>query len=161
MALLHASGNLLDMAVARQFDIIVHGCNCHCTMGSGIAKQLRERWPQVYDADLQTVPGDRNKLGSYTVAPIAEGIGFTVVNAYTQYNYNKAGETNDVFEYAAFGQVLLQLAIKTERGPIKFGFPEIGMGLAHGDRDKIIELLEMFAELVEDNGSTVTLVKYA
>ena len=47
----HAKGNLIDMAEAGEFDVIVHGCNCQNTMGSGIAKEMRARYPGVYQAD--------------------------------------------------------------------------------------------------------------
>ena len=30
-------------------DIIVHQVNCYGVMGSGIAKQVKERYPDVYD----------------------------------------------------------------------------------------------------------------
>ena len=30
-------GDLLQLALAGQFDVIVHGCNCQCQMGKGIA----------------------------------------------------------------------------------------------------------------------------
>jgi O-acetyl-ADP-ribose deacetylase (regulator of RNase III) len=41
MMLNHTKGNLIDMAEAGLFDFIVQGCNCHNTMGSGIAKEIR------------------------------------------------------------------------------------------------------------------------
>jgi len=28
--------------------IIVHGCNCFCTMGAGIAKTIKELYPSAY-----------------------------------------------------------------------------------------------------------------
>ena len=30
-------GNLISLALAGNFDVIAHGCNCFCTMQSGIA----------------------------------------------------------------------------------------------------------------------------
>ena len=36
----HAKGNLLDLAEAGEFDIVVQGCNCFCAMGGGIAREL-------------------------------------------------------------------------------------------------------------------------
>ena len=34
------NGNLIKMALEGQFDVIVHGCNCHSTMGAGLAPQM-------------------------------------------------------------------------------------------------------------------------
>lgn len=31
-------GDLLSLAIDGRFDVIVHGCNCQCTMGAGIAQ---------------------------------------------------------------------------------------------------------------------------
>ena len=62
----HAQGDLLQMAREGQFDAVVHGCNCFCTMGSGIARQVREQYPSAYEADCKTVGGDIRKLGNYT-----------------------------------------------------------------------------------------------
>src|SRR5262245_25013555 len=31
-------GDLLKMALAGEFDVIVHGANCFCTMGAGMPK---------------------------------------------------------------------------------------------------------------------------
>jgi O-acetyl-ADP-ribose deacetylase (regulator of RNase III) len=152
------TGNLIKLAQEGKFDIIVQGCNCHCTMGSGIASQLRELYPQVYEADCKTVPGDKSKLGTYTLAPTDEG--FIVVNAYTQYNYNKSGESADLFEYKAFGLILLKLALKAEKGPVHFGFPAIGCGLAGGNKDIIYNLIRAFAVGVEKAGGTVTIVEF-
>lgn len=155
MALKIIEGNLLDLAEQGEFDVIVHGCNCFCTMGSGIAAQIRERYPQAYEADLQTVKGDARKLGTYTSA---EANGFTIVNAYTQYSYNKGDEIIDRFEYGGFGAILEKLS--QLEGHKRFGFPAIGMGLAGGDKDKIMIFLSAFADAVQADGGDATLVLY-
>jgi O-acetyl-ADP-ribose deacetylase (regulator of RNase III) len=149
-------GDLLKLAEKGKFNIIVQGCNCFCRMGSGIAKQIRETYPAAYIADCQTTIGDREKLGTFTVSPVGEK--FVIVNAYTQYDYNRNGANADVFEYAAFQTVLDTLF---ERAPnAKYGFPYIGMGLAGGDSERIIAMLEDFAAKVKEAGGTVTLVEF-
>ena len=78
-------GDLIE-AFKRDASIyaIVHGCNCFNTMGAGIALPIKQNFPAAYAADLKTVKGDKNKLGSYTFAQTEYG---TVINAYTQYDY--------------------------------------------------------------------------
>jgi O-acetyl-ADP-ribose deacetylase (regulator of RNase III) len=51
-----------DIFQVGKLDIhaIIHQANCHCTMGSGIAKFIRERFPKAYEADCKTVKGDLN-----------------------------------------------------------------------------------------------------
>lgn len=59
----HVVGNLIDLAEEGRFDLIVHGCNCFCKMGAGIAKEIKSRYPQAYEQDRLTKYGDKNKMG--------------------------------------------------------------------------------------------------
>ena len=155
----HMTGNLLDLAEDGEFNVIVHGCNCHHTMGSGIAREIRERYPQAYEADLTTKKSDRSKLGTYTAA---EADDFIIINAYTQYDFMPRGQ--DHFEYEAFKKILDDLVERAKASVgitvLNFGFPYIGMGLAGGEPARIINMLEEFAKQVEPYDATVTLVKF-
>jgi O-acetyl-ADP-ribose deacetylase (regulator of RNase III) len=154
-------GNLLDMADAGEFDIIVQGCNCFNTMGSGIAKQIKERYPYAYAADQKTEQGSIDKLGTYTTA-VSGGKAwqFMIVNAYTQFDYNRAGSMPlDKFEYESFRLILRKLSYLNEA--CRFGFPMIGMGLAGGQPQEIMKILQDFSFVVENQGGSVTVVEYA
>lgn len=153
-------GDIFDFAQAGEFDIVVHGCNCMCTMGSGIAKQVRDKYPEAYRVDQDTEPGSIHKLGNFTKTTVARnGPMFSIVNAYTQYEYNRRGETQDRFEYASFEIILRKLAHLY--GSKDFGFPMIGMGLAGGNKQRIMGLLEWFADEVHRQGGSVSLVEYS
>jgi O-acetyl-ADP-ribose deacetylase (regulator of RNase III) len=154
--LIHKKGNLLDLAEAGEFDIVVQGCNCFNTMGGGIAREIRERYPTVASVDMETVKGDYNKLGTWTECDAGEKSRFTVINAYTQYNMSKG---TDVFEYTAFELILQKLC--HAYGDKRIGLPYIGMGLAGGDADVIMEQIEYFAQKVAAQGGSVTLVEFA
>ena len=149
------TGNLIDLAEAGEFNIIVHGANCWNTMGSGIAREIRERYPKAYEVDGTTIAGDYNKLGNYT---IMLGKQFNIINAYTQFGFNRGGARDDVFEYASFAVILQKLAY--EYPTCKFGFPLIGQGLAGGDPGKIMALLKDFSNKVESTGGSVTVVLF-
>lgn len=155
----HTKGNLLDLAEAGEFDIVVQGCNCFNTMGGGIAREIRERYPTVAYADALTTSGDCTKLGNWTIGGVASktklGHLFQVVNAYTQFNMS-TGE--DVFEYAAFELILRKLIHL--HGDKRIGLPYIGMGLANGDKDTIMAMIEDFAHGVASKGGSVTLVEF-
>lgn len=45
MEIIYKIGNLLD----AQTDVIAHQVNCRGVMGSGVAKQIKERWPVVFE----------------------------------------------------------------------------------------------------------------
>lgn len=152
----HAKGNLLDLAEAGEFDIVVQGCNCFNTMGGGIAREIAEKYPTAARADRNTRYGDIRKLGTWSEFDTGIDSGrFLIINAYTQYNMS-TGE--DVFEYLAFELILQKLA--HEFPSKRFGFPYIGMGLAMGDKTKILAMLENFAYTINSTGGSVTLVEF-
>ncbi len=49
--------DLLTLAQNGILDVIVHGANCQCVMGAGIAAQIKKRFPEAYAADLRTSKG--------------------------------------------------------------------------------------------------------
>ena len=65
-------GNLITLAKQGEFDIVAHGCNCFCTMGAGIAKSIKQSFPEAYAADSCTKKGDKRKLGTCTYADISK-----------------------------------------------------------------------------------------
>lgn len=146
-------GDLLKMGKEGELDIIVHGCNCFNTMGGGIAAQIAQQFPDAKLADDETIRGDAGKLGTYT---IGMGGRLVILNAYTQYTMSRDGM--DVFEYNAFERVLNKIALRF--GTWRLGFPMIGMGLANGDKVRILTMLEEFSQRVEAKGGSVTLVEF-
>ena len=153
----HTKGNLIDLAEAGEFDIVVQGCNCFNTMGGGIAREIRERYPNIAEVDAVTVKGDYNKLGNYTkgIVDADNGHSFLVINAYTQFDMSKG---TDVFEYNAFALILQKLEMAY--GDKRIGLPYIGMGLAGGKKQVIIPLIEYFATSISAKGGSVTLVEF-
>lgn len=125
----HQDGDLIQLAKAGQFDVIVHGCNCMCRMGRGIALAIKNELPDAYAADQATQSGDRNKLGTCTAAVInIDGHTLTVVNAYTQYDWKGAGVLVDYDAVRACMEW-----IKHHYTGKRIGLPLIGAGLARGD----------------------------
>lgn len=153
----HVQGNLLTLAEAGDFDVVIQGCNCFCAMGGGIAREIRERYPHVAQVDAETALGDYNKLGNYTKAIVKgeDEHSFIVINAYTQYNMSTG---DDVFEYVAFALILQK--IERLYGNYAIGLPYIGMGLANGNKDIIMAIIEEFAKGVAAKGGSVTLVEF-
>ncbi len=145
------AGDLLELAIQGEFDVIVHGCNCHCTMGAGIAKQIKRRFPLAFEADLKAGIG-ANKLGSITYAAIDNfGNPFTIVNAYTQVHWRGDGVKVD---YAALASAMRE--VKRIFGGKRIGYPKIGAGLAGGDWVRIAGIISE-----ELDGEEHTLVEYA
>jgi len=146
----HMIGDLITLAEQGEFDVIVHGCNCFCTMGSGIAKQIRERYPAAYEADCTTEKGDISKLGGYTWVRVLSPRKnpFIIVNGYTQFRYGRDRRHAD---YNAIVSVF-QL-IKNNFPHAVIGYPYIGAGLAGGDWEVISRIIN--AALAGMNHSVV------
>lgn len=151
-------GDLIKMALAGQFDVIAHGCNCNNVMGAGIAKTIRDTFPQSWTKDQETKKGDFNKLGNYTFAvhQVNDNHTLVVVNAYTQYmpSYNR----EDVFQYGALEVILNKLAHRW--GDKRYGLPLIGCGLAGGNKTKILGLMSDFNDKLVTQGGSLTVVEY-
>lgn len=149
-------GDLLQLAREGQFDLIVHGCNCFCTMGSGIAKQIHEEFPEAYNADLKTKKGDITKLGNFSMIEINSWnhpeieYPFLIINLYSQFGY---GTDRIRIEYDALSLGLKKL--NTLYPNKKIGLPKIGAGLAGGDWNRIKNIIED-----ELNNMDVTIVYY-
>jgi len=130
-------GNLIDLAEAGRFDVIVHGCNCFHAMGAGIAKEISTRYPQALEADRTlTGKGDKGKLGTYSFVHVGDmyGINFFIINAYTQYYYGRPKKnTGPLADYIAIECVFRSIAKDFAHISPRIGYPRIGAGLAGGD----------------------------
>lgn len=144
-------GDLIALALKGKFDVIVHGCNCFCTMGAGIAYTIQKQFPEAYAADLMTNKGDRNKLGYFSSTTISEDErDITIVNGYTQFHHSGPPPLVD---YDAVSSLFRR--IKKEFSGKRIAYPKIGAGLAGGDWEKIEQIIDK-----ELAGEQHTLVNY-
>lgn len=119
-------GNLLE---ADNVDIICHQVNCQGKMNSGIAKAIREKYPEVYKDYMMwyvTTP-DTDMLGVIQYVEIDNG-NRAVINMASQLNYGYDGKryTN----YEAFWQCLMKIRADVPNH-FRIGFPK-GIGCARG-----------------------------
>jgi len=130
-------GDLIHYTLNGHFDVIIHGCNCFCSMGAGIARLIRDKFPNAYQADLKTDMGDKHKLGTYSQARIKiNGNIFTIVNGYTQYDFSGRSVLVD---YGAVQKLFAR--IKKQFADQRIGYPKIGAGLAKGDWEVISDII--------------------
>lgn len=150
-------GDLLDMTLEGKFDVIVHGCNCRCNMGSGIAGQIAKRFLEAVRVDRLTVDGDYNKMGNFTYAqiPVSDWTKkFTLVNLYTQYNPGSPSPGCTIpLDYDALTLGLRKVAKRWPKATI--GLPWIGCGLARGSKSRVEEIIRN-----EFPDHDVTIVEY-
>ncbi len=140
-------GDLLKLALYGEFDVIAHGCNCFCNMGSGIAQQIKQQFPKAAAADKATHKGSKKKMG---LCSIAQQHNVWIVNAYTQFKY---GGGSKHVNYTAIRKCMKY--IKEHFSGERIGLPLIGCGLAGGDWKTVKAII---AEELSDED--VTIVHY-
>ncbi|AUG85158.1 hypothetical protein FDJ19_gp140 [Vibrio phage Ceto] len=138
-------------------DAYAHQCNCFCRMGRGIAPLLAKAVPGLRQADDMTVPGDKSKLGSVSLA--AHPNGAVVFNVYGQYHWHAhkvaPGRNTD---YDALEKGLWRVLADMLKDDMKtLGLPLIGCGLAGGDWDNVV--LPMIHKVFDNSGVDVTIFK--
>lgn len=111
MKIVYKKGNLLD----AQTDVIAHQVNCQGVMGSGVAKQIREKWANVYTAyraeyDLFT---DLNKplLGNCQLVQVNDHQCVANLFGQDKYGYDNKRYTS----YDGIYDALVSLAFQMEK----------------------------------------------
>jgi O-acetyl-ADP-ribose deacetylase (regulator of RNase III) len=146
-------GDLVQMSLAGEFDVIVQGCNCFCRMRRGIAKTSAETFPEAVVADNRTKRGAKKKLGTFSIASCHRKNGtVTVVNAYTQHHRKGAG-TEVLVDYMAVRSCMKK--VREQFANSRIALPLIGAGLAKGDWSKVERII-----LEELAGLDVTIVHF-
>jgi O-acetyl-ADP-ribose deacetylase (regulator of RNase III) len=125
---------IVGSALAVTRGIIVHGCNCKGVMGSGIAKTVRELYPQAYNVYIQEFQQRGLHLGHITFAK-CENDEKWIINAQTQDGCgNDKRYVNYEAVYKCFEKVRNFACVLQERGiVVPIVFPKIGAGLAGGN----------------------------
>ena len=82
--IIHKDCNIFDGGAQG----IIHQANCQNTMGSGIAREIRARYPEAYEVDCKTIAGDYKKLGTFSSVKTNDGK-FVIYNCYSQYRYGR------------------------------------------------------------------------
>ena len=150
-------GDLLDFPDG--INIIAHSCNCQNIMGGGIAAQIKQRYPEAFNADTMAAKVGKNTLGHTSHAFLKESK--IIVNMYTQQNISH----QRAVDYEAFYKCIHNLSgiidENRKRGKIKLGLPyKISCGLAGGDWDIIRTMIDKVFEGLEQNVFIVRNLKY-
>lgn len=138
----YVKGNLLD----SNCDYICHQVNCQGVMGSGIAKQIRERWPEVYDGYRRFCEHygeyDTKVLLNKVFRARIAGSKQCVLNLFSQDKYGYDGSR--FTSYDAFARCLEVIKDHPliDKGAT-IGFPKnIGCGLGGGNWNIISTMIE-------------------
>jgi O-acetyl-ADP-ribose deacetylase (regulator of RNase III) len=113
-------------------------------MNSGIAKQIRERWPRVYDEYCDWCDSCNDMLGHIQIVHIDNGPSVINLAAQLFYGYDGRRYTS----YDAFWACLGKIKEQVPKGS-KIGFPyKIGCGLGGANWQVIFQ---MIMEVLEED----------
>lgn len=138
------NGNILDVTEG----IIVHQVNCKGVMGAGLAKQIRNKYPEVYRSYVSIIKNStEDELLGYA-QPVSVNNTLSVLNLFGQIGYGTSKVQTDykAFEYALsrFSDTYNYIKDKHNNNiPIYFPYG-IGCGLAGGDWNIISKLIDKY-----------------
>ena len=137
MTIRYVTGDLLDAPE----HIIVHGCNAQGVMGSGVAKTIRDTYPEAYNLYRHQYNQNGLKLGEIIIYEYDSCR--MVVNMITQEFYGKDGKQYVSYEAIEAGFRNLHKWIgETFMADPGVAIPMIGSGLGGGDWDTIAAIIE-------------------
>lgn len=101
MAVIIKEGNVFD----SDADIICHQVNCQGVMGSGVAKEVRERFPNVYEEYHTYCEANKDHpgrmLGVAQMVPVDEKGSRWIINCFGQNSYGYDGK-----QYTSVGALM-------------------------------------------------------
>lgn len=143
-----------DLVTDVSYDIFCHQTNCKGVMGAGLARQIKEAYPEVYAenvayCELNKADNGKSMLGSNLYVKTSDGR--SCVNMYAQLAYGTDRQQTD---YDAFQSCLDHLARKLflSDASLKVAFPyKIGCGLGGGKWSIIHGKLKQLSRLVKQD----------
>lgn len=141
MSIQIVNGDLLEANV----EYICHQVNCMGKMNSGIAKSIRERWPEVYNFYSKICNCHASQLLLGRIYGIHVGKN-TVINMFSQLKYGYDGKKYT--SYDAFWDCLIEIKERLPTGS-RIGFP-YGIGCVRGGANWNI-IYTMIKEVLSEN----------
>lgn len=124
-----------------EYDVILIGTNLYCTMSQGIQLKVMLNYPYVFNKNLETKYGDREKLGTILECKADGEPTFCLCFITVGYNFRPDLES-DYLSYEALESCLRFINIKYKGK--KVACPLLGSSRfdGNGDKDRIYELFE-------------------
>ena len=135
-----------DLVKETQYRIFCHQVNCKGVMGSGIAKQIKETYPEVYRAYREYEPkalGEIQKVKTHDDR--------ICINMFAQDGYGRDKCYTDYWAFeACLERIALDLMLKNIKEPVAFPY-KIGCGMAGGDWNIVKHIINAFANILPQN----------
>jgi O-acetyl-ADP-ribose deacetylase (regulator of RNase III) len=128
--------------------IIVQGCNAQGVMGSGVAKAIRERWPQVFDVYRKTYEDKGLRLGQTVWVKVQDSPVLMIANSITQQFYGR-DQTVRYVDYEAVRTCFREVGAAARKHDMAVHYPKIGAGLGNGEWGVIERIIKEELDGVE------------
>lgn len=133
MKIRYVTGSLVDAGEL----CLVHGCNAQGRMRSGVAKVIRQRYPEAYAEYMKTY----NTVGLSAGDVIwAESKGKLIANGITQEYYGY--DNKRYIDYDAINRVMESVHREAALENFGVAMPLIGAGLGGGSWKHIVDIIE-------------------
>ena len=144
----YLEGNALEPVKSTKsvVDLIVHCVNCQGVMGSGIAKQIKKKWPIVF-SEYQKYCNRTNKLELMGLAQYVKiSPDLYVVNLFGQYSTGLlyVGDVAVIpadYRAVKIGFANIKLRLLDKKIAYALNMPRICCGLAHGEWAEIEKII--------------------
>lgn len=133
MTYTETTGDLFELGLSA----IGHGCNTVGSMGAGIAREVRRRWPDCYRDYAELCRTGRFMIGGFHAW---EGDGIVVYNLATQVRPGRDARLDAIRDAVAAA-----LADAQARGLDRLGLPRIGAGIGGLDWSDVRRVLREVA----------------
>lgn len=141
MSIKFVSGNILTFPERDEDTIICHQVNCKGVMGAGLAKQIRDKWPDVYDRyRLMVETCGEFMLGSFHEVKV--GPHLYVANLYGQEEY---GRDKRYTNYAALTAALFKGMKENPNATFRIPYG-LGCGLAGGNWETVLNIIKEISD---------------
>ena len=138
MSIKHVKGDILTTPTRNEDTVICHQVNCCGVMGAGLAKQIRDKWPVVFD-EYKKICGT-DKLGDSQNVKV--GPHLYVANLFVQDGY---GRDKRYTNYAALTAALFRAMKENPRATFRIPYG-LGCGLAGGDWETVLDIIKEISD---------------
>jgi len=127
-------------------DAVGQGCNCFSNMCAGVALALKNTYPEIFETDKNSLLKPVEKLGNFTKGILKKN-GKTFYNIYSQFDF---GINKVYLNYQALEKSLTAVLKDMKLNNLKsLALPKIGCGLAGGEWDKVLKILEKIDKMFD------------
>lgn len=137
-------GDILSPNTSSKEVFVCHQVNCMGVMGAGLARQIKVKYPEVFNKYREYCLSALNKgksfdiLGDIHIVGIERQSGYKIVNIFGQYGYGRGKQYTN---YEALRRAFKELCHLTTDEIIRIPF-KMGCGLGGGDWSIVSKIIE-------------------